>query len=390
MDEPLLKAIKLLRYHLEHYGDQYIDQNPNLPTPSEEAINTSVERLIMTSTPYQMVLMKIRHIYRWDNPTQTAKYLAAYVLLWSMNYISGAAILALIWVVIKRRIYPPTLEDIRAEIKRSEDVEMTAMNITQLIEQHGSHGWTDALRQDLGPWLLLQLEDLANVLEIWRNFYEWREPTRTKITLIFLAILWLSITLIPLHIMIKITQFNMGVMFFGLFPLATRYPQYRLLASPMKWLFWRVPTDAEWAIARLQIEARYRTAAMQKAGLESDNDYENPNNSTDTATENQSYIPNLSSYHCTSLSHHGSLHLTSESATFISAIRKNVLWSVRFATLNLIQKVGTGEGLLFVGSEGEGEGGGGREEYRVSGLERRNKVFSQIVGYSGLRWQVSG
>lgn len=44
------------------------------------------------------------------------------------------------------------------------------MNITQLIEQHGSHGWTDALRQDLGPWLLLQLEDLANVLEIWRKY----------------------------------------------------------------------------------------------------------------------------------------------------------------------------------------------------------------------------
>ncbi|KAL8668318.1 MAG: hypothetical protein Q9168_007047, partial [Polycauliona sp. 1 TL-2023] len=233
----------LLRYHLEHYGDQYIDQNPNLPTPSEEAINTSVERLIMTSTPYQMLLMQIRHIYRWDNPTQTAKYLAAYVVCWAMNYISGAAILSVIWVVIKRRLYPPTLEDIRAEIKRSEDVEMTAMNITQLIEQHGSHGWTDALRQDLGPWLLLQLEDLANVLEIWRNFYEWREPTRTKITLVFLSILWLSITVIPLHIMIKITQFNFGVMFFGLFPLATRYPQYRLLASPMKWLFWRVPTD---------------------------------------------------------------------------------------------------------------------------------------------------
>ncbi|KAL8856549.1 MAG: hypothetical protein Q9178_006864 [Gyalolechia marmorata] len=53
------------------------------------------------------------------------------------------------------------------EVKRPEDVEMTALNITQLIEEHGSHGWTDALRLDLGPRLLLQLEDLANVLEIW-------------------------------------------------------------------------------------------------------------------------------------------------------------------------------------------------------------------------------
>ncbi|KAI4233027.1 MAG: hypothetical protein LQ349_004649 [Xanthoria aureola] len=371
----------LLRYHLEHYGDQYIDQNPNLPTPSEEAFNTSAERLIMTSTPYQILLMKIRHIYRWDNPTETAKYLAAYTFLWTINYLSGAAILALIWTVVKRRLYPPTLEDIRGEIKRSEDVEMTAMNITQLIEQHGSHGWTDALRQDLGPWLLLQLEDLANVLEIWRNFYEWREPTRTKITLVLLSIFWLAITVIPLEIIIKTTQFNFGVMFFGLFPLATRYPQYRLLASPMKWLFWRVPTDAEWAIARLQVEARYRTAAMQKAGLESSQDYKKAGNDSN-ADADMKYVANLGRYHCTTGNHHGELCVSSEGVRFISAIRKNVLWEMRFDALRLLQKVGTGEGLLFVSTEGD--------ESRVSGLEQRNEVFTQIVGYSGLRWQVSG
>ena len=72
-------------------------------------------------------------------------------------------------MVLKRKFYPPTLEDIREDIKRSEDVERTALNLTQLIEQHGAHGWVDALREDLGPWLLLQTEDFANVLEIWRK-----------------------------------------------------------------------------------------------------------------------------------------------------------------------------------------------------------------------------
>jgi len=46
---------------------------------------------------------------------------------------------------------------------------MTALNLTQLIEQRGSHGWLAVLEADLGPWLLQQLEDLANVLEIWRK-----------------------------------------------------------------------------------------------------------------------------------------------------------------------------------------------------------------------------
>lgn len=77
--------------------------------------------------------------------------------------------LSLIALVLRRRLYPPNLEDIREDIKRSEDVDMTALNLTQMIEQYGSQGWFGVLRKDLGPWLLLQTEDLTNVLEIWRK-----------------------------------------------------------------------------------------------------------------------------------------------------------------------------------------------------------------------------
>lgn len=72
-------------------------------------------------------------------------------------------------MVLKRRFFPPTLEDTREDIKRAEDKQRTALNLTQLIEQHGAHGWVEALRQDLGPWMLLQAHDIANVLEIWRK-----------------------------------------------------------------------------------------------------------------------------------------------------------------------------------------------------------------------------
>lgn len=87
-----LNTQQLLRYFIEHYGDQYTDDNPNFPKPTEEAFNTIGERLIMISTPYQTLLMTIRRIYRWDNPSETARYLVAYVVLWLMNYITGAAV----------------------------------------------------------------------------------------------------------------------------------------------------------------------------------------------------------------------------------------------------------------------------------------------------------
>ena len=66
-------------------------------------------------------------------------------------------------------MYPPSIDDLREEIKRSEDVEQTAMNLTQLIEQHGSGGWVDALIEELGPRLLVALTDMADTLEIMRK-----------------------------------------------------------------------------------------------------------------------------------------------------------------------------------------------------------------------------
>ena len=86
---------QLLRYYVELYGDQYIDRNPNLPDPSEEAINTSIERLVMTSTPYQVLLMKVRHVYRWENKLETALYLVTYTFLWAMEYLAGTIVSSL-------------------------------------------------------------------------------------------------------------------------------------------------------------------------------------------------------------------------------------------------------------------------------------------------------
>ena len=201
------------------------------------------------------------------------------------------------------------------------------------------------------------------------SFYEWRDPARTAITLLLLSIIWLGVTFIPLPLLLKITQLNAGIIFFGLFPIATRYPQYRLLASPLKWLLWKIPTDAEWAIARLQTEARHRMEAM-------------PDRINELEKEKQSNEANIGRYHCTSGSHHGDLHISSTGAKYISAVRKNMMWEVSFEEVKILQKFGAGDGLLFVCTSGD--------EFRVAGLKARNEIFSQIIGYSGLRWQVMG
>ena len=75
----------------------------------------------------------------------------------------------MVLLVLKRWYRPPTLEGLREDIKRSEDTEQTALSLTQLIEQHGSHGWLDALIEKLGPRTMQQFEDMADALEIMRK-----------------------------------------------------------------------------------------------------------------------------------------------------------------------------------------------------------------------------
>lgn len=72
-------------------------------------------------------------------------------------------------IVLRRHLYPPTIADLREGIKRSEDVEQTATSLTELIEQHGSRGWVDALIEKLGPRSLVALTDMADTLEIMRK-----------------------------------------------------------------------------------------------------------------------------------------------------------------------------------------------------------------------------
>ena len=174
----------------------------------------------------------------------------------------------------------------RQSIKKSEDVDQTATNITQLIEQNGSKGWMDTAIKDLGPRGLLQLEDMADTLEIVRkyvhylssssyeiayryglaqqsqvsyirmryragancifnSFYEWRNPRQTTITMCMLVVFWIWASFTPLWLMVKSTQFTFGVMLFGSFPISSRMPHYRIMVSPWTWLFWRIPTDGK-------------------------------------------------------------------------------------------------------------------------------------------------
>jgi len=61
-------------------------------------------------------------------------------------------------------------------------------------------------------------------------------------TLAIFIVSILAISFVPAWLFIKIATLNMGITFFGLFPLAVNFPEYRLLASFPKRIFWGIPT----------------------------------------------------------------------------------------------------------------------------------------------------
>lgn len=120
---------------------------------------------------------------------------------------------------------------------------------------------------------------------------------------------------------------------------------------------------------------------MQQAGQSSSQDCTAESKPDDEAP-GKTCVSNLGKHNCTSRNHLGHLYVSSEGVKYVSAIRKHLLWEVRLEQLKLMEKVGGREGLRFVHTS--------EEEFRVSGLKLRDEVFTQIVGYSGLRWRVSG
>jgi len=77
---------------------------------------------------------------------------------------------AVVYFVLERRNHGNTIEDLREDVKRREDQRVTALSLTELIEKEGDAMWSDKLLEDLGPWLMVQLSDMANSCESMRKF----------------------------------------------------------------------------------------------------------------------------------------------------------------------------------------------------------------------------
>ncbi|KAF1831184.1 hypothetical protein BDW02DRAFT_64433 [Decorospora gaudefroyi] len=360
-------ASHLIDFYAHRYGGHYIGYGSDPPAPSKETMMPNIERLIVATSPFQEFFMNTRRVYRWEKPTETSKYLVIYIILWYYDMLLPGMLSTILYLVAARKQHSQSFDDLRAAIQHREDIHKTALSLNEFIEKQGDEKWADDLLQQIGPWLMIQLADLANLFETIRNFYEWRNPTRTAITLSIFSTAILATALTPPWLLLKTLTLCTGLTFFFLFPISVHFPQYRLLVSPARHLFWNIPTHAEWAIKFMQAEG-LRVARDQ----EQDTDF--------------------GSYEARFGKLAGRLVVSSVAVRFVSSHR--TLFLVPFECIGRLEKVDR-QVVKRVPERLTGDGGkdllvcdvrGG--EFVVRDVEQRDEAFGQVVGFSRAVWQV--
>lgn len=101
-------------------------------------------------------------------------------------------------------------------------------------------------------------------------------------------------------------------------------------------------------------------------------------------------VEDYGSYKCTYEKHPGHLILSSDGIRFETRLTEGKRFEVKFKQMKRLEKVTrhvkkaireeSGSDLLFVDDADQ--------EFMVTGVEERDQVFSQVVGYSGIKWQV--
>lgn len=402
------------------YTAQYVDDFDSLPYDTD-TLRRHIERFITVSGPLQAFLSDIRHIYRWDDPFRTGKLMALYFFLWTISHIGTFFWGYIIYSCIMNYYYPTSVEELRNGIRRSIDRGATALKIGEMIDQHGSKEWLEPLLDEIGPYLQVQLVDIANFFEVVYNFYHWSSPSATRNSLCLMAALFILAAFGDYEFLMKGVWFVVGFCFFINWPISSLYPRYRLIVSPFKVLFWDVPTHAELCFQYLN----GRASVARQAILSSVNNKDPAQASSSVATntiannkavfnktqapcncpEKEREVLNLT---CTYLGTPGKFIILTSGLRFepLSKLSKHEALSKSYSELVEMTKRTTTSSILsplakaldldklelkFIKKEGgEHPNIKGRERPRavlLENMKERDKAFNAIIGFSGLRWQ---
>ena len=185
--------------------------------------------------------MRVRKVYTWDDPWLTFKWLVLYLVLLKTGYFMSFFWGYLLYSVLSNYDGKHTRKWARDSHDRSNRTKERASMLSELVIRHGNDAWVKPFLDEFGPWIQLQLGDLADFLELSENYYNWRNVSSTRASCFAYACL-MVVSVVPDHgYSMKIFWLSCGIFFFLSRPVGARFPRFRHVVSPVRWMYWDSP-----------------------------------------------------------------------------------------------------------------------------------------------------
>ena len=222
----------------------------------------------------------------------------------------------------------------------------------------------------------------------------------------------------------KILWFIVGGAFFLCWPVSSHYPKYRYLVSPLKWVLWDIPTDAEWSFMYLRRQAQITRERIIEKKVEEGHFREVAHPAMEYYTGHVTTVPKLKvegigseekenddgddegwcsacsttsileasdirSFRCQSQKVIGRLVVHSKGVRFVRSLPKKELWRWNYLDLAEMRKVeGSTMSKLASLSPNQLEikliDG---SKLHCEGMKERDEAFNTIIAFSGMQWQ---
>ena len=254
------------------------------------------------------------------------------------------------------------------------------------------------------------------------SFYHWKRPGKTVASLYFFASCLLVSLLADIEFCMQIVWFIVGGAFFLCWPVSSRYPKYRYLVSPFKWVLWDIPTNAEWSFMYLRRQAQVTRERIIEMKIEATsfrelanpavseyngcvtmiprinvegNDSEDDNNNDEgwySACSTTSVLESsdIRSFRCQTQKVIGWLVIYSKGVRFVRSLpKKKELWRRDYLDLAEMGKLeGSTMSKLasWLPDQLEIKCVDGSRMHFL-GMKERDDAFNTIIAYSGMQWQ---
>lgn len=234
---------------MQDFTAQHIDDTNDVYFTREELLRQT-ERLLVASSPIQTFLMHLHKVSLWEDPMLTLRWVGVWLFMIKTGYISCILYGYMVYNVLGNRHNQNTLSSIREAQERAASGGRP-YKISELVDRHGDEHWLEPLMDELGPIAQIIVGDAADLVEKMINFYSWKDPSTTRQSLV----LWSSLTLFTATCSseygLKIMLFALGMIFFMIRPVTSRYPRFRRVLSPSYWCYYDVPTNGKMVIFTL-------------------------------------------------------------------------------------------------------------------------------------------